>query len=83
MRRKKRTVFEMETHRVVTLRGLSRQAYCGGCGRQVEMFTLDRAAESIGVAASSLRERLPESGEHVVENGGTVWVCAEWFSRMP
>jgi hypothetical protein len=81
--RKKRKVSETETHRVVIVRGPLRQAYCGGCRRQVEMFTLDRAAESASLTASSLRERIPESGGHVVEAGGTLWVCAEWLSRLP
>jgi hypothetical protein len=83
VRRKKRTVSETETHRVVIVRGPSRQAFCEGCRRQVEMFTLDRAAESVSLTASSLRERIPASGGHVVKTGETLWVCAEWLSRLP
>jgi hypothetical protein len=80
--RKKRTVTETETHRVLMMHGLTRQAFCAGCQRQVEMFTLDRAAELANLTAFSLRDHLPEGGGHVVETGGTLWVCAEWLSRL-
>jgi hypothetical protein len=80
VRRTKRTVSETETQRVVIVHGPSRQVFCEGCRRQVEMFTLDRAA--VGLTASSLRERIPESEGHLVERSGTLWVCAEWLSRL-
>jgi hypothetical protein len=81
MRRKRRTVSETETHRVVTVRGRSMYAYCGGCGREVEMFTVDRAAEALGIGVASLCERVSYSGGHSVEVGGIFWVCATWLSQ--
>ena len=83
MRTKKRTVSETETHRMVIVRSRSMQAYCGGCRRNVEMVTIDRAAEALGISVPSLRERIPNSRGHFVESGGTLWVCWEWMSHPP
>ena len=69
MRRKRRTVSETETHRVVTVRGRSMHAYCGGCGRQVEMFTVDRAAEALGIGVASLCERVSNARRSLRRSG--------------
>jgi len=83
VRRKRRTVSETEMRRVVTVRGRSMQAYCAGCGRRVEMFAVDCAAEALSVSAASLRERLSNSADHSVEVVGTLWVCMAWMSQPP
>ena len=83
MRKKKWTVSETETHRVVTLRGRSMQAYCGGCGRQVEMFMVERAAEALAISVPSLLQRISDGGGHFAKTGGILWVCGEWLSQPP
>lgn len=83
MRKKKRTVSETETHRVVIVRGRRMQAYCRGCGRNVEMVTIECAAEALGIRVLSVRERSLGNGDHCSESSGTLWVCWDWISQSP
>jgi hypothetical protein len=81
VRKKKRTVSETETHRVVIVRGRSMQAYCRGCGRNVKMVTIECAAAALGISVPSVRERSSNNKGHCLESSGTSWVCWDWISQ--
>jgi len=81
VRKKKRIVSETETRRVVIVRGRSMQAYCAGCGQNVEMVTIGCAAAGLGISVPSVRERSSNSRGHCLESSGTLWVCWDWISQ--
>ena len=80
MRRKKRTVCETETHRVITMSGESTYGFCRGCGKEVEMILLEPAAEVLGTSVAELHRRLANSGGHFTQFGTCIWVCRTWVS---
>lgn len=79
MRKKKRTVCDTETHRVITMRGQSMYSFCRGCGKEVEMILLDSAAEASGTSVAELHRRLVNSGGHFTHFGTCIWVCRAWY----
>jgi hypothetical protein len=61
VRKKKRTISETETHRVLIVRRRSIEAYSEGFGRNVQVITVERAAEALGISRPALRERIAKS----------------------
>ena len=79
MRIRKRTVSETETHRLVTVRGHSIVAWCGGCEQEVEMVSMEGVEQFLGATSPSLRQRASKSGHFAVTNGKEMWVCCKWL----
>jgi hypothetical protein len=81
VRKKKRTVRETETHRVITVGGQWIHSLCEGCGREGDMIRLETAAELLDIGVVELRQRLANSGGHFTHVGMCVWVCKAWLSQ--
>jgi hypothetical protein len=81
MRIRKRTVSETETHRVLTMRGHSIFAWCGGCEQGVEMVAVECAEKFLGPGVPSPREHIAKSGHFAVTKDKKLWVCHRWLSR--
>jgi hypothetical protein len=73
--RKKRTVTETETHRVVTLHGRLMRGCCDACGQDAQMGDTGVAAKTLSITVAELRSRLANSGGHSTEVGGILCVC--------
>ena len=76
---RRRTVSETETHRLVTVRGLSILAWCRGCGQEVEMVAVERAEELLGVRSASLRQGSGNNRHFAVTSDEKFWVCRRWL----
>jgi hypothetical protein len=79
---RKRTVSETETHRLVTVRGLSILAWCRGCGQEVEMVAVERAEELLGVRSASLRQGSGNNRHFAVTSDQKLWICRRWLCHL-
>ena len=75
----RKTEITIETERVLIIRrSQSRRAWCGECGREVDIVGLAEAAMLTGAGQSLLRDSAEGRGWHVSEDrNGAISVCLD------
>ena len=84
MKRKKRAVVTIETHRVTVVRPLREpiNAWCEQCGAEVLMVKPESAAMFLGVTAREVYRRIEQGALHSLEKeDGSLLICGNQLNK--
>ena len=86
--KRKRTVrtveLTIETDENVVLRGAGRRSilmWCPDCQREVEVVTVEEAAEIAGISLRTIYSHVEVGAIHFFDDSGHTFVCAQTLSR--